>query len=112
MSNLIEIIEPVKKKGRPKQNLTPEQMSAKKERAKELKKEKSKIIKEPDITKILKKRGKKPKEYTEDEILRKIEHTKKYQREYMKKKYVSKKTETKGLNHCLAKKYLLKKEDI
>ena len=30
----------------------------------------------------------------------------------MKKKYVSKKTETKGLNHCLAKKYLLKKEDI
>ena len=30
MSNLIEIIEPAKKKGRPKQILTPEQIQAKK----------------------------------------------------------------------------------
>jgi hypothetical protein len=119
MSELISITEPSKRKGRPKQNLTVEQMQAKKDkmkdRAKELKKIKAKnvkILEYPLLVKILKKRGRKAKEYTKDEILNKIDHTNKYQREYQKKKYISKKQEKpKTLNHCLAKKYKLKQDD-
>ena len=37
----------------------------------------------------------------------------KYQREYQKKKYVSKKQDkSKGLNHCLAEKYKLKQDEV
>jgi fructose-specific phosphotransferase system component IIB len=110
MSSFIEIIEPSKRKGRPKQVLTPEQIQAKKDkikaRTKELKKEK--FVEHLEVVKPLKKRGVKAKSYTEEEILAKIDHTKNYQ----KKKYVSRKQESKGLNHCLAKKYKLKKDDI
>ena len=65
MSNLIEIIEPAKKKGRPKQFITEEQIQARTAKMKELRKEKSKINKtiEPEDAKPKMKRGIKPKEY-------------------------------------------------
>ena len=85
MSELISTMEPTKSRGRPKQVLAVEQIQSKKdkmkERAKELKREKAKIMKTTETLVIAKpkmKRGKKAKEYTRDEILNKINHTKKY----------------------------------
>ena len=101
MSNLeinIESVEPVKKrKGRPIKIFSVEEI-----KAKEMKQFEIKAAKE--LTK--KKRGIKPKFYTKDEIIDKIEHLKKYQSAYAKNKYVKKiKPISNNINHCLVKKY-------
>ena len=62
---------------------------------------------------IIKRKGRPCKLYTNDEIIAKINHTMKYQREYHKKIYISKKQDKpKILNHFLAKKYKLKIDDV
>jgi hypothetical protein len=70
----------------------------------------NKIVNVDEI--IKKKKGRPAKIYTNEEIMAKINHNLKYQRDYHKKIYVSKKQDKpKCLNHFIAKKYNLKIDD-
>ena len=98
-----EIVEPVKKRGRPKKVFSDEEIHSKELKKKELKAAKELNKKKP---------GKKAISYTKDEICKKIEELKKYKAAYQKKKYVKKVRKIDdNMNHCLAKKYKLKNDN-
>jgi len=78
-----------KKIGRPKKVVSPEELEMK-------------------SSKVRKPAGRKAKGYTPEEVKAKIEHFRKYQRDYQRTKYKKKVLTTDNLKHSLAKKYKLK----